>query len=272
MLNVQDLERRWLKYKIKSKATIIAPVIGTSVLLIVVTIYLLSNQENVEENTTLQTLEKRDIKEVQETKVKEPLVEVAETTIPSEPVTTVEPPQAYQAQATSTLVLKPSLHFMDSIEDDISPYLEEESTPQALKRSISKPKTAISNQVDVQRKFTPNIQPAKTQTLVTRSIKQDNSDLKDVIKRFKKNKNPVLGLFIAKRYYDAGEYQKSYNYALITNEIDKNIEESWITFSKSLVKLGQKKLAINTLKSYLKTTKSTKATTLLQNIQSGEFK
>ena len=58
----------------------------------------------------------------------------------------------------------------------------------------------------------------------------------------------------------------------MTNEIDKSIDESWIIFSKSLVKLGQHELATLTLKSYLKTSKSTQAEILLRKIESGDFR
>ena len=58
----------------------------------------------------------------------------------------------------------------------------------------------------------------------------------------------------------------------MTNEINKNIDESWILFSKSLVKLGQHELAMLTLKSYLKSNKSTQAKILLKKIEVGSFR
>lgn len=265
MLNVQDLERRWLKHKIKSKTTLVVSILGVTILLITTSIYLASSQETTNEEVDIKTLKKKSVEVVEHTQT----VETQE-----EAVAVMAIPPVKQNQETSTLVLKPSLHFMDSIEDNISPYLDDESSNKVSshQETTPSPRHAFNSHTNTQKKINTPVQATKDQTLVTRSIEQDNSDLKDVIKRFKKNKNPILGLFIAKRYYDAGEYQKSYNYALITNEIDKNIEESWIIFSKSLVKLGQKNLAINTLKSYLKTTRSTKAITLLQKIKSGEFK
>ena len=108
--------------------------------------------------------------------------------------------------------------------------------------------------------------------MLTITTQKNENDLKDVIRRFKKNKNPALSLFIAKRYYELKKYQKSYNYALMTNEINKEIEESWIIFSKSLVKLGQHELAIITLKAYLKTNKSSQAEILLTKIDAGTFR
>ncbi len=96
--------------------------------------------------------------------------------------------------------------------------------------------------------------------------------LQEITKRFKKTNNPILSLFLAKQYYKRKEYYKAYNYALITNQIDSTIEESWIVFAKSLVKLGKKEKAIQTLRAYIASSRSTKAEILLNNILTGKFK
>jgi len=98
------------------------------------------------------------------------------------------------------------------------------------------------------------------------------NDIAEIIKRFKKNNNPALSLFVAKKYYELGNYRQAYNYALMTNEINKDIEISWIIFTKSLVKLGKKRDAIKTLKEYIQQSHSNSAQILLDEIQSGKFK
>ena len=82
----------------------------------------------------------------------------------------------------------------------------------------------------------------------------------------------IIFILIAKKYYELGEYHKAYNYALITNQIDRDIEASWIIFAKSLVKLKQKDMAIKTLKQYLESSHSSSAKILLDEILSGKFK
>jgi len=99
----------------------------------------------------------------------------------------------------------------------------------------------------------------------------DMKDIQDVIARFKKNKNPALSLFVAKRYYRIGNYQQAYNYALITNELDNNIEDSWLIFAKSLYKLGQTKMAVKTLKTYQSDSGSVKAKITLDQMTEGNF-
>lgn len=100
----------------------------------------------------------------------------------------------------------------------------------------------------------------------------DMKDIQDVIARFKKNKNPALSLFIAKRYYAIGNYQQAYNYALITNELDRNIEDSWLVFAKSLYKLDQKDMALKTLKTYQNDSGSVKAKITIEQMENGTFK
>ncbi|MDQ1244960.1 MAG: hypothetical protein QG565_1301 [Campylobacterota bacterium] len=97
-------------------------------------------------------------------------------------------------------------------------------------------------------------------------------DIAHVIKRFNVNHNPALSLFVAKKYYQLGDYEQAYNYALITNDINNNIEESWLIFSKSLVKINKKEMAIETLKKYISHSHSSQARQLLDEIQAGKFK
>ena len=119
---------------------------------------------------------------------------------------------------------------------------KEEKTPQkAIKqKSIKKTPEVIKKEVIV---AAPETEIVEDSTI---SIKRQNTheDIQHVIKRFKKSNNPALSLFVAKKYYELENYNAAYNYALITNELNNDIEESWIIFTKSLVKLGKKDKAI----------------------------
>ena len=99
-----------------------------------------------------------------------------------------------------------------------------------------------------------------------------DDELNSVINRFEKLRNPALSLFIAKKYYAQGNYHEAYNYALGTNRLNPEIEESILIFSRSLVKLGKKEEAITTLKAYLNKANSTEASVLLDKIEKGTFK
>ena len=270
MLNIHDLERRWLRYKIKSYIPYsIAGVTGI-ILLVALSIFF-PTSDNIPEKVALIETKSTVIEEVKTQPAPVPQevvqinIEVPENTNPYNNVNEKVPTSKKE-----TLVLKPSLHFMDTIEEGISPYVEEEYTLQSNTKSYNPMQSTIDPSQEPVVQTPEVIKPKVSGLKITRHDDQD--DLKDVIRRFKKNKNPALSLFIAKRYYADGQYQKSYNYALMTNEIDKNIDDSWIIFAKSLVKLGQHELAINTLKSYLKDTKSSSASVLLRKIEGGSFR
>ncbi|GEM_PF-1791140 len=164
---------------------------------------------------------------------------------PSAPAATAEskpePPRTLPAITTRTASAKPA-----------APTKEKKA---AAPRKESKPVRAVR---DTSKKM-----------LIQRE--NDMKDIQDVIARFKKNKNPALSLFVARRYYAIGNYQQAYNYALITNEIDSSIEDSWLIFAKSLYKLDQKEMAIKTLKTYYEESGSVKAKITLDRMQSGEF-
>ncbi|WP_345977447.1 CDC27 family protein [Sulfurimonas sp. HSL3-7] len=99
-----------------------------------------------------------------------------------------------------------------------------------------------------------------------------DNELNSVIKRFEKQNKPALSLFIAKKYYEQGNYKEAYNYALKTNNLNPDIEDSILIFCRSLVKLGRKEEAVTTLQAYLQKTYSVQASILLNEIQLGKFK
>ena len=77
---------------------------------------------------------------------------------------------------------------------------------------------------------------------------------------------------MARHFYEAGDYERAYNYALQTNRIDSRSEESWMIFAKSQYKLGQRKAALKTLQAYTAQSGSAKAQHLFDAMKSGTFK
>jgi len=96
-------------------------------------------------------------------------------------------------------------------------------------------------------------------------------ELRSVIKRFKKSRKPALSLFIAKKYYEQGNYKESYNYARQTYKLNPKIEDGFILYAQSLAKLGKTDKAIAKLKPYIKKTGSVKAKILLSDIKKGNI-
>jgi hypothetical protein len=90
---------------------------------------------------------------------------------------------------------------------------------------------------------------------------------KDVESRFYQTHDTDDSLFLAKSYFDRGEYKKAEYWALQTNKADSSIEESWLLFAHAKAKLGQKQDAIKVLKTYIAKTNSVEAKRLLEQIK-----
>lgn len=90
---------------------------------------------------------------------------------------------------------------------------------------------------------------------------------KDVEKRFYESRDADDSLFLAKSYYRNGKYKKSEYWALQTNKVNSNIEESWIVFAKSKAKLGHRNQAIDILNKYIKRSNSSRVRNLLYKLK-----
>ncbi len=272
MLNIHDLEIRHRKYKLKSY--IPYAVVLSSLVTVAFVVY--AFQQNTQNSSSLSVVSDTKNQKTNEIK-KEKIVVVKEnnTTIKKEEKPTlVASKEIIKKEKTS---LSPSMNFMKKIESNrISNYNNNshvvKSAPTKTRKIVTQIKetTIDDNIVETPPAKEPKETVEKKSTKI--SIKKDDQDIQHVIKRFKINNNPALSLFVAKKYYKIGEYHKAYNYALITNEINNDIEDSWIVFAKSLVKLNEKDMAIKTLKKYIDTSHSSQAKILLDEILSGKFK
>lgn len=285
MLNVNDLEARHKKYKIKSYAPYFAIFASVIVAIVSITSFILYNSKieaDIEKEEQKQPVIVQKIEVVSATKEKnETLQEIEQKTVQEaavEPVTAKEDIKVEQKQ--EKVSLSPSLDFMGKMGSSNQVYYKKEtiSTAQELPKEIT---------IDIkqeEKKQEEKIVPKKVEKIEEVAInidkknpiniarKDEQEDLSHVIKRFDVNHNPALSLFIAKKYYQLGNYEQAYNYALMTNEINNNIEESWIIFTKSLVKMGKKEKAVETLKKYISHSSSSQAKQLLDEILSGKFK
>ena len=89
----------------------------------------------------------------------------------------------------------------------------------------------------------------------------------DVERRFMQSKDIDDALFLARSYYKKGNYKKSEFWAFETNKLDSSLEESFLIFVKSKIKLGQSNEAKSILSSYLKRTNSYEARALLEELE-----
>lgn len=266
MLNIIDLEKRWVRYKIKLYIPHVS--ILLSLVIIGSVFFIFSN--NVKK---VQDIRKEPITVVQI--VRKPVaIEILQTpVIIHQPIVTQKQIEVLREEPeviylTKGIKLSPSLDFMRKMQNSVQPNYKNTNTPSYENtQKVEVPRVQIVKQEKV-----AVIRERPTVKKITIRRQNTQNDIHDVIARFKKNNNPALSLFVAKKYYELQNYKLAYNYALITNKINKEIESSWIIFSKSLVKIGQKDKAISTLKKYIKQSHSSAAQILLDEIYSEKFR
>ena len=293
MLNINELENRWKIYKIKSYIPHVTILVS---LLIIVTVILFVLNTN-DKKAPLQKEIKKVIVQKQETPkpiIKKKIKNTIKNDEAIKPIKLVASekkvkikPVQHKEEKTQIITTKkniktkvlisPSLDFMKNMQNNTLGYYAQDSDQERRKKA---PKRVSSNQlkeIKQEQKKTINIIKKSTSSNGTRksiSINRQNNyeDINHVIKRFQKNNNPALSLFVARKYYELGKYKKSYNYALITNNINNEIEASWIIFAKSLIKLKKKEQAKKVLQKYIDRSFSNRAKILLDDINTGEFK
>lgn len=266
MLNITELEKKWLKYKIKSYLPHAIIALGT--LTILVLIFMVLNYDSNKVTPEIKEVKTEQIEKIApvvvESNVSKEIVKVAP--VVAEQPTEIEKP----VKKDEKLIITPSLQFIENIEKEkVKATTTKRSSPprkeQIIEEVIQKPSVVHESTQK------PIVVEEETTTI---NIKREDTknDIQEVIQRFNKNNSPALSLFVAKKYYELGNYSMAYNYALKTNEIDNSIEASWILFAKSLVKLGKKEQAIKTLQEYVNHSHSSRAKTLLDEIISGKMK
>ncbi|MEN8304464.1 MAG: hypothetical protein ABFQ64_10385 [Campylobacterota bacterium] len=283
MLNTRDLEERWLKYKIKSYIPHATIAVSLVIIIATVSIFFSSNEEkNIDSHKETET--KKDLKQEVETATKvakvTPVAEENTQVVKTQPkrvsntAIETEKKNSFNSSYDTSLKLSPSLDFMKKMQHSSLPYYQNETPAEKVNSNSPVHTSQIVEEVqelDIE-ETTETVAIQEEPEKISIQRRDASDDIRHIIKRFKKNNNPTLSLFIAKKYYELGEYHKAYNYALITNEIDRDIDASWIVFAKSLVKLNQKEMAIKTLKQYMETSHSSSAKILLDEIVSGKFK
>ena len=267
MLDIQDLERRWFRYKIKSYTPY--GIVTFTLIVITILVVLLNTTQEKKSESVLQQKKKIQTDIIPPKKPKKRVVKI--THVKRTQVKIIQPKKTHKEQ----LLLKPSLNFIHSLEHEEDEfynrdfYEKKSQKTQTFKRErkVVKPTVIKEKYMDIR----PIKKPQKEKHLISIERKNSENDIKEVLRRFKENNNPALSLFVAKKYYELGNYKQAYNYALITNDINHDIEASWLIFTKSLVKLNKKELAIKTLQKYINYSHSGNAKILLNEIQTGKF-
>jgi tetratricopeptide (TPR) repeat protein len=262
MLNIPDLEKRWLRYKVKS---LLPYFILASLTIVFVVAYSLItvNTKTHKEHKLTTTLQKSHVNKEQK---KAPLKkeQITKKVSSSQQNVTAFNNSTKKTEKAPSEKLSPSMDFINDFETytpKIEHIVKKEQTVKKVKKITHKIKT-----VQVEEEPAPVVR-----STITIERQDTSKDIQNILKRFERDKNPALSLFLAKKYYEIGNYQKASRYALITNGLNKDIEDSWLIFSKSLVKMHQKEKAIKILRQYINSSHSSSAAVLLHDILSGDF-
>ncbi|WP_297439643.1 hypothetical protein [Sulfurimonas sp.] len=264
MHNLHDLEKRWLRYKIKSFIPYILLFIVTISIFI---FYQFRSSFTITPTNKIKNIAEKNVSSTTKIDINKTKQIQQYQSKPSKIISK----EANSTNENLKLKLKPSMDFIQNLElsDDMQQHktttINTNKSPRAIEKKVPTHKAKVQH-------LPKKVQKQDEQTKLIIKREETQNDLQEIIKRFKNNKNPALSLFIAKKYYEIGNYSQSYNYALITNELNKDIEKSWIIFAKSLVKLNKKEDAIKMLKNYINYSHSSNATILLNDIRTGKFK
>ncbi len=255
MYDIPELEKKWKKWKRKQrqKPIIIGTVsiIAISVLSFGVYSYLNSKpnpkKEVVKNQATPVTSQQ------QNTTSKNNVIVITKRPANSNSVTTTVAPQQAQSNinknADETIdITKAQIVKPDVPDEEIKVIGFEKNEAKKVK---SKYKDLIGNQP------TPVIDP-------------EAEHAKEVEERFKETQDTADSLYLAKYYYKKGDYAKAESWAIATNNIDGDIEESWLIFAKARAKQGKRVDAIKVLQTYYDETKSKKAKQLLDKLRFGK--
>jgi len=298
MLNVEELESKYKKYKLKSYTPYVAISLGVSAAILSISFFVLydfNSKTEIQKELIAQNYEKKEEKHRIEIKEEDNITEqeASETAVIeeiSEEKEKDDDKETVDEEREEKIQLAPSLDFIKRIESQTPVDKKDNSvnTTASVEKKVKNPIESVKQESKKEEVALPMVEevkekiaiiekpiiekPAQNTNTIDIKRRDDEDDIKHVIKRFNVNHNPALSLFVAKKYYQLGDYEQAYNYSLITNDINNNIEASWIVFSKSLVKLGRKDKAVETLKKYISHSDSSQARQLLDEILSGKFK
>lgn len=243
MLDIHDLERRWLRYKIKHYLPYF---IGGMLIL-----FAFAGMRGWFSTATGISTASQEA----DTTHKQKTVTADHTTIKAD-----------------RTVLEPSMRFVEAFQKN-APLVQTSPAPASVPKpaitTLPPPKMLQMPDSGQPQSVTSAANPDKSLSI---NRNESKTDIEELQIRFKETSNANLGLFIAKYHYDRGNYAEAYNYALKTNSINSRIDESWILFSKSLVKLGRTEQARKTLQLYYQQSNSEAAKALLNSIERGTFK
>ncbi|MBL0721778.1 MAG: CDC27 family protein [Sulfurovum sp.] len=286
MYNMELLEKQWRIYKIKQ----ILPFIGFTFILSLSLVYIL-NRDLIfntlkiyfpEDNNISKNMAQSDAPVpptiVKEVKAPEKCIEVNKTKvivpkIQVENIKVETVPNQVNNRVNDTT-------YNENIDKEIAVIKEDKEKEKNNKKeeNNSKPKMSIEFSEDEIKEANiakPHRRKYLNIIVTDKDSGHDNDKIFDTLSivedRYNKNNNYRDALYLADGYYEQGDYETSQKWALVSNSLNSNSEDSWLLFAKSKAKLGNYKVAEDILEAYLKENRSKQAEELLKKMQLGKF-
>ncbi len=150
--------------------------------------------------------------------------------------------------------------------------ISEQKSKRATPMVAAKPNTYLTPKELAAIAKTQKIQEAPPRKTKKITFTSSSANYIETMKaKFLKSNSPRDALLLAKAYYKKSQYVEAEKWAFSANKLDNNLEESWLLFAKSKAKQGKKREALKILSSYYKKSHSTKAKTIMRQIEIGKI-
>lgn len=190
--------------------------------------------------------------------------------------------QEFKQKDTASIITpqtQPKKQVSTANQHTLSPSYVLSVSPDAVEKSVTKiqsqrpPENEPAVEVKMQSVYTDKPKALAEKSLPS-EVKQTprksyfteiNADkpLEDWIEKYNQKKSYALAIYIAKQYYFDNDYKQAGIWAKRANQLDRNEEEAWLLYAKSVYALDNKEKAVRILKIYLQYKKSSKAEFLL---------
>lgn len=254
MSNLNQLEREWRRYKRKERRPLMIAILALTAL-ISSTVFLTFKSENEKKHSQDKPLI---------IAIKPQLKEKNSTAISEKELNSTIKVSKTEKLPLKAQELRPSFAFMKQIKE------ERETKKQNRPKKASAKRQTKKNVSVTKKEKKKSYQASKNRIDVSSTSTKDKIDA--LAKRFNSNRNPLLGIAVAKRYLQSKKYKQAYFYALEVNNIDPNNEDSWLVSAHALYFIKSKNAAMRLLQGYMKKHNSAKALRLYRAMQQGRLK
>jgi len=280
MDEMKELEKRWYFYKVKKNLIFLNSF--SFVVMLGLGSYYVSTKTHFIENifNSEMLLAKSDIKRsesiIEPVLVAKPVDNTIKSIAPSKIVIATKN-EAYLANEVS---LEPIIPIVDMEKEErkkskIVSVKRTAKRATVKKRHIASHKKSTSKRVKAKKSayLTNSELTTINNPLDSRKLKKINMTttsinyIETIKKKFIKTKKPREAMLLAKAYYAKKEYSKSEEWALRANKLNNKLDESWLLFAQSKVKLGKRHEALQILVSYYQKSHSPKAKLLIEKIK-----